>query len=150
MPVPRADLPYGGAVLIADTSAWARAHHAGTRSEWASALRNGQIATCPIVNLELLYSARDGAVLDRLAGDLAQLRDIPISRSVTNAALEALRRLAHMQPRHQRSVGLPDLLIAAAAQDAGVGVLHYDEDFDRLATVLSFENRWIAPRGSLP
>jgi hypothetical protein len=30
-----------------------------------------------------------------------------------------------------------------------VGVLHYDEDFDTLATVLEFESRWIAPRGSL-
>jgi predicted nucleic acid-binding protein len=42
-----------------------------------------------------------------------------------------------------------DLLIAAAAQDAAVGVLHYDSDFDTLATVLSFESRWIAPAGSL-
>jgi len=46
-------------------------------------------------------------------------------------------------------VRLPDLLIAACAQDSGVGVLHYDEDFDRLAEVLAFESRWIARRGSL-
>jgi len=40
-------------------------------------------------------------------------------------------------------------LIAAAAQDASVGVLHYDAHFDRLAEVLDFESRWIAPPGSL-
>jgi hypothetical protein len=42
-----------------------------------------------------------------------------------------------------------DLLVAAAAQDAGLGVLHYDAGFDVLATVLDFESRWIAPAGSL-
>ena len=68
---------------------------------------------------------------------------------MTNAALAALRRLAHLEPRHQRSVKFPDLLIAAGAQDAAVGVLHYDVHFDRLAEVLEFESRWIAPRGSL-
>lgn len=142
--------PYGGGAFIADASAWSRAHHESVSSEWSAGLRNGQIATCAIVNLELLYSARDGADLDRLAGDLAQLRDVPITRSVTNAALHALRELAHVGPLYHRSVRLPDLLIAAAAQDAAIGVLHYDEDFDTLATVLRFESRWIAPRGSLP
>ena len=44
---------------------------------------------------------------------------------------------------------LPDLLVAAAAADVGIGVLHYDEDYDTLATVLDFESRWIAPRSSL-
>jgi hypothetical protein len=54
-----------------------------------------------------------------------------------------------VQPLLHRSVKLPDLLIAAAAQDSSVGVLHYDDDFDTLATVLSFDSRWIATRGSL-
>jgi predicted nucleic acid-binding protein len=142
--------PYGGGVFIADTSAWARAHHAGVRVEWSKAVRSGQVATCPIVNLELLYSTRGASDFDRLAEDLAQLRDIPITRSVTNAALHAFRQLADAGPLHHRSVKLPDLLIAAAAQDAAVGVLHYDEVFDRLATVLQFESRWVARRGSRP
>jgi len=148
--MPRRRPPYGGGVFIADGSAWARAHHARVAPAWSAALRNGQIATCPIVSLELLHSARDGAGFDGLAADLAQLRDVPITRSVTNAALGALRKLAHApSPRH-RAVKLPDLLIAAAAQDASLGVLHYDEHFDLLASSLSFESRWIAPRGSLP
>lgn len=111
-------------------------------------LRAGQIATCPIVTLELLYSTQAGAAFDGLAGRLAQLRDIAITRSVTNAAQHGFRRLAHIHPLFHRSVKLPELLIAAAAQDAAAGVLHFDEDFDTLATVLSFESRWITPRGS--
>ncbi|MEJ7569304.1 MAG: hypothetical protein WKF41_13675 [Gaiellaceae bacterium] len=74
---------------------------------------------------------------------------MPITRSVTNIALAALRRLAHIHPFSQRRIKFPDLLIAAAAQDGAVGVLHYDAHFDLLAEVLEFESRWIAPRGSL-
>jgi len=140
---------YDGRVFIADSSAWSNANHPNVRDEWADALRSEQIATCPVVKLELLYSARDGDDYDRLDEILAALRDVPITRSVTNAALAALRRLAHIEPRYQRSVKFPDLLVAAAAQDAAVGVLHYDHHYDRLAEVLEFESRWIATAGSL-
>jgi len=141
--------PFGGATFIADASAWNRAAHPRVADRWTTALRNRQIATCPIVNLELLYSARDREEFDDIAASLAQLRDVPLTRSVTNAAQRAYRELAALGPRNQRSVRLPDLLIAACAQDSGIGVLHYDEDFDRLAEVLAFESRWIARRGSL-
>ena len=145
----RRNEPSGGSTLIADKSAWTHAAHPRVNRRFTAALRNGQIATSPIVKLELLYSARDAESFDQLAADLAQLRDVPITRSATNAAERALRRLAHRRPAKHRSVSLPDLLIAAAAQDAAVGVLHYDDHFDTLGTVLDFESRWIAPRGSL-
>jgi predicted nucleic acid-binding protein len=141
--------PYDGRTFIADTSAWVLAPSPVVRPDWASALDNGQIVTCPIVKLELLHSARDGSAFDRLDSRLAALRDVPITRSVTNAALTAFRELAHVHPLYHRGVRLPDLLIAAAAQDASMGVLHYDAHFDRLADVLGFESRWIAPAGSL-
>ena len=145
----RSRRPYGGATFIADTSAWAWSSNPRVRGHFAAATRRGQIATCPIVKLELLNSARDASHYDAIAADLAQLRDVPITRSVTNTALRAQQELAHVHPLYHRSVKLPDLLIAAAAEDAGVGVLHYDEDYDTLATVLNFESRWIARRGSL-
>jgi len=147
--MPRPRRPYGGGTFIADTSAWARARQEPVRRQFARALREGQIATCPIVDLELLCSATDSTSYDELAGTLAQLRNVPVTRSVTNAALRAQRELAYARPRFQRSVKLPDLLIAAAASDVALGVLHYDEDYDTLATVLDFESRWIAPRGTL-
>lgn len=141
--------PYGGAVLLADTSAWMRAHHPRVRKQWSQALARGQIATCPVVELELLFTARDADGFDRWAADLAQLRNVPVTRSVTNAARQAFRELAHMGAGHHRQIKLADLLIAACAQDATLPVLHYDRDFDTLATALSFESRWVAPRGSL-
>jgi predicted nucleic acid-binding protein len=147
--VPGRRTPYGGGTFIADTSAWSRAHHALVRGQWSTALLGGQIVTCPIVDLELLYSTRNCDGFDRLASDLAQLRSVPVTRSVTNASVQALRMLAHETPLHHRSVKLPDLLIAACAADGNVGVLHYDEDFDRIAKVLEFDSRWIARRGSI-
>jgi predicted nucleic acid-binding protein len=43
-----------------------------------------------------------------------------------------------------------DYLIAAAAQEMGAAVIHYDRDFDTLAEVMEFESVWLAPAGTLP
>jgi len=44
-----------------------------------------------------------------------------------------------------------DLIIAAIADTAGIGVLHYDAHYDLILeqTDLRFESRWLAPRGSI-
>jgi hypothetical protein len=44
-----------------------------------------------------------------------------------------------------------DLLIAALADCHGVGVLHYDGDYDILCekTDLEFDSAWLMPAGSL-
>lgn len=60
-----------------------------------------------------------------------------------------------MRALAQRSAGahrisVADYFIAAAAQDIGAAVLHYDRDFDRLAEVMEFESVWLAPPGSIP
>lgn len=140
--------PFGGGVFIADTSAWQHVGHEQVRAEWLAALEARQIATCSVVKFELLYSAFDPSAFDSVATDQALLRDVSVSVSVHRAALSAMRELAAAAPLHHR-VPLPDLLIAAAAQEAGVGVLHYDRHYDRLAQVLSFESRWLAPAGAL-
>ena len=83
------------------------------------------------------------------AGELALLPRAPITPAVFANARAAFRALAHRHPLFHRSVTLPDLITAATAADAGIGVLHYDADYDTLAEVLPFESRWIAPRGTL-
>ena len=140
--------PFGGRVLIADTSAWARASHPLVRDLWVAALRGRQIATCSIVTLELLYSARDAREFTLVEADQALLRDIPVSASAQRAAIGALRVLTSDGPGQHR-VPLADALIAAAAQDLGLDVLHYDRHYDRLARALHFTSVWIAPPGAL-
>jgi hypothetical protein len=45
---------------------------------------------------------------------------------------------------------VPDLLVAAAAEQAGLAVLHYDADFDRIASVTGQSCGWVVPAGSVP
>lgn len=139
---------FGGAIYIADTSARARASHPAIRVQWAAALRARQIATCSITILELLYAARNADEVREIEADEATLRDIPITVSVQRAAIGALRQLSDRAAGDHR-MKLPDALIAAAAQEAGIGVLHYDHHYDRLAEVLEFDSRWLAAPGSL-
>ncbi|MEA2355129.1 MAG: hypothetical protein QOD61_1258 [Solirubrobacteraceae bacterium] len=139
---------YGGRTYLADTSARVRVHHPSLRDEWAAAVRSHQIVTCSITTLELLYSARNAHELRELEVGEATLRDVPVTVSVQRTAIAALRDLSDRGAGYHR-VKLPDVLIAAAAQHAGIGVLHYDHHYDRLAEVLDFDSRWIAEPGTL-
>jgi predicted nucleic acid-binding protein len=132
--------PFGDGQFIADTSAHHRAGDERVRDQWIAAYERGLLLTCLVVRFELLYSARGVDEFDDIDSNLADLRDVPITVSVQRAALAAMRELAE---RGQHRVKLSDLLIAAAAQDAGVGVLHCDGDFDLLATTLTFDSRWL-------
>jgi predicted nucleic acid-binding protein len=140
---------YGGGAYIADKSAWEMARQPSIAAEWAQALHNGQIATCAITKLEILFSTRSAAEFEAWSEALSALHDIPITRTVCAAALSAMGTLASRSAGFHR-IPLPDYLIAAAAEDAGIGVLHYDRHFDRLEEVFGFESRWIAPAGSVP
>lgn len=48
-----------------------------------------------------------------------------------------------------RRVPPADLLLAAAAEDAGVPLVHYDRDYERIAAVAELEHRWFVEDGSL-
>ena len=134
---------------LADTSAWARASEPSVAELWKEAARAGEIIGCPLVTLELLYDARDREGVEEVARALHALRQAPITRTVTEAGIWAMRELADRGPAGWHRVRVPDALIAAAA-DRGFGVLHYDEHFDRLATVLPYASQWVAPRGTVP
>lgn len=49
-----------------------------------------------------------------------------------------------------RSVGLPDLLLAAVAEREHVTVLHYDADYHLVAQITNQPVRWVVPRGTVP
>ena len=134
--------PFGGAVFIADKSAWEHSGDGSVRAEWRQALRASQIATCPITMMELLFSTRNRLEFEEVESRLRALRNMQLTRTVTEAALSAMRDLAASGSGKHR-VPAPDALVAACAQDAGIGVLHHDRHFDRLAEVLRFESRWI-------
>ena len=101
------------------------------------------------MRLEILLSARDGDAFDELAQELAALRSAPLTATVLRAAEDAMRTLAHRSAGAQR-IPIVDYVVAAAAQETGAAVLHYDRDYDLLAEIMQFESVWLAPRASLP
>ncbi|MGH9126964.1 MAG: PIN domain-containing protein [Acidimicrobiales bacterium] len=50
--------------------------------------------------------------------------------------------------RGHHRVPIPDLIIAAAAEAAGLTVLHYDADFEMIAEVTGMAHEWVVPRGT--
>ena len=51
--------------------------------------------------------------------------------------------------RGLRGRKVPDLLIAAAAEESGLAVLHYDADFDLIARVTGQRCEWVVPPGTI-
>lgn len=136
---------------LADTSAWVwtRAVGGELRVAFDEDLVEEQIATCDMVRLELLYSTRNAAEFTSLRSELDALPNCPIGVDEWKRALEVYEQLARQGDLHHRSVRHPDLLIAAAAEAAGIPVLHYDEDYGRIANITGQDVRWLAQRGSL-
>ncbi len=56
-----------------------------------------------------------------------------LTPSIEDRALEVQQLLADRG--HHRAVAIPDLIIAATAELAGLTVLHVDNDFDLVATL---------------
>lgn len=107
----------------------------------------GEIATCGIVDLELLFSARDRATYRSLVEALRGMPRVALSEASVSRALEVQAMLAERS--QHRAVPLPDLLVAACAEGAGLAVLHHDADFDRIAELTGQATQWIVPRGSV-
>ena len=135
---------------LADTTAWHLSRRVPElRGPFDQKTVSGEIGTCPIVTLELLQGVRNGREFDERRVEMDELPLFPIAAREWARAVDVYRELAHQGGAHQRSVGHADLLIAAAAESAGVELLHYDEDFERIAAITGQPTRWIVPRGSL-
>lgn len=111
-------------------------------------IRLGEIATCDVVELEYLMGARNATDYDSIVEALSGFKRLGTEPADWARAREVHRALAAMGPGYQRSVRIPVLLIAAVAERHGVAVLHYDEDYDRIASVTDQPTRWVVPRGS--
>ncbi len=142
------DVAWGELPLVVDTSAWARAARPEVRGPWRQALLGGRLRISPLVRFEILLSARGGDSFDTLAEQLSALQPAPLTTAVIRAAEAAMRALAHRSSGAQR-LPIVDYLVAAAAQELGAAVIHYDRDFDTLAEIMEFESTWLAPSNAL-
>ncbi|HEX4952329.1 MAG TPA: PIN domain nuclease [Thermoanaerobaculia bacterium] len=133
--------------FLIDKSALSRSHLPGVAARLEPIFEQGLAATCPIIDLEVLFSARNLEEWD----DIRYRRrfaytSVVIDGATFDRALAVQRELARTG-RHR--LPIPDLLIAAAAEQAELVVLHYDADFDRIAEITGQPVEWVAPRGSL-
>lgn len=135
-------------VVVIDASARSRCRSPVAAARLSAFEATNTVATCRIVTLELLYSARSAREFAEVELSESQTRPIQLTRSIAQTAIGARRDLAEQSDGYHR-VKITDALIAAAAQEAGADVVHYDQHFDRLSEVLRFKSIWLAPAGSL-
>ncbi len=134
-------------LYLADTSAYTIARRSpAAEARLRSLAIDGTLATFVTIDLELGYSARTPAEhqgIFRVRGQLVQLANLD------EIALRArgVQALMATQSQH-RAAGVMDLL-TAAAEHYGASVLHYDADFDHIATVTGQPVDWITPKGSV-
>jgi len=117
------------------------------RSWFAEAVARDEIVLCDIVAIEYLMGARTSADYARMDIALSGFRSVETMPPDWRRAREVHRGLADLGAGHQRSVRIPDLVVAAIAEREGLTVAHYDEDFDRIAAITGQPTRWVLPRG---
>lgn len=132
--------------FLADKSALARMPNAAVRARLEPLLIDRLVATCGIIDLEIGYSAQTAAVHRDIRRERRALPHARIDDDVLNRAFEVQGLLAE---RGQHRLPIPDLVIAAAADSAGLTVLHYDADFERIAEITGQSHDWVVPRGSV-
>ncbi|MGH7760768.1 MAG: PIN domain-containing protein [Candidatus Dormibacteraceae bacterium] len=118
---------------VLDKSAATRAGSPRVRRQLDELL--GSLFICPVGELEQLYSARSGNDYDVLKTELrSSFETVDAPPDVFVRALTLQRDLAHHHGMWHRTP-IPDLLIAESALHHGLGVVHVDGDFDRIAEV---------------
>jgi predicted nucleic acid-binding protein len=137
-------------ITLFDTSALILAARVPAIGEiLAEAIDADELAITEPILLEYLNGARNLAEYERFTAGFGAARLLPAAADDWRRALDVHAALAAVGAGHQRSVRIQDLVIAAVAERHVVPVLHYDEDFDRIAAITGQQTRWVAPRGSI-
>lgn len=131
---------------LVDTSVLARARQEVVGGRLETLARSGWLWTCRLIDLEVVYAsrARDvGAMID----ERQALPEAPITAAVMDRALQVAGLMA--AAGLHRGAKPVDLVIAAAAEAADLSVLHYDDDYDRIAKITRQPTEWVARAGTL-
>jgi predicted nucleic acid-binding protein len=124
-----------GSEWLVDKSALVRLGASADAETWADRIQRGLVRIATVTLLEVGYSARNAAEVR------AGLRDppiaaMPVEHATPTAEDRAVEVLALLADRgYHRAPSVPDLLIAAVAEVAGLVVLHDDKDFELIAEI---------------
>lgn len=131
---------------LVDTSVLARARQPIVGERLEELALAGRLWTCRVVDLEVVYGSRSRDVSEVIEERKA-MAEAPITSAVMERALNVAGLMADRGAH--RGAKPVDLVIAAAAEAAGLAVLHYDSDYDRIASVTGQPTEWVSPAGSL-
>lgn len=135
-------------VWLIDRSALPRLVLASDAGAWATKIERGLVHISTVTRLEVGFSARSGADL-RSSIDRPPLSAMPreyLTPVIEERALDVQALLAD-RGQH-RAPSVPDLLVAATAELAGLTVLHVDKDFDLIAAVTGQPTERLALAGA--
>jgi predicted nucleic acid-binding protein len=131
---------------LLDTSVISRLGMAQVRVVVDPLAQAGRLGRAGITDLEVGYGSRNAREWDQDMADLSVFELVETTADHLRRARQVQRLLAS---RSQRGRKVPDLLIAAAAEQAGLALLHYDNDFELIAKVTGQMCLWVVPAGSI-
>lgn len=138
----------GPALFDTGVWTWARDGRFPQLAEWFNGeVAAGRVLVCDLVVLELTRLAPNEERARATAGRLDAFKSVPMPSTLWDRGREIQLLLA--PDGNHRRVPPTDLLFAAAAEDAGVPLVHYDRDYERIATVTDVEHKWFVEDGSL-
>ena len=114
---------------LIDKSALVRLAGHPAQALWADRVNRGLVRISTVTRLEVGFSARNGEQV-RADAQRAPLALMPVeylTPAIEDRAVEVQTLLADRG--HHRAPSIPDLLIAATAELAGLTVLAHDKDF---------------------
>jgi|SRR4051794_28202590 len=131
--------------VLADTSAWMQARRdSRARQLLLGAIERGDICWCWPVRYELMVDARGEEGIAAVERSLEGLREVPVDRSVQRAVLAMMREFAANGSHGAHRCPLTDLTVTAAAQGAGIDILHYDKHLEQLGKQIGVSSFWIS------
>ncbi|MEU9786636.1 PIN domain nuclease [Streptomyces phaeochromogenes] len=131
---------------LIDKSALARYPKPAVRAVIDPLHNAGLLAVCSAVELEVLHSARSKADAERIRDEIRGFDWLPTPDEVWDRAVEVQTLL--IDKGNWRALSVADFVIAATAERHGATVLHYDGDYDMIATVTGQPTAWVAPPGT--
>lgn len=120
---------------LIDKSALVRLGASPDGAGWAERIERGVVRISTVTRLEIGFSARSGPEL-RAGLRQPPLVSMPVeylTPAIEDRAVEVQALLADRG--HHRAPAVPDLLVAATAELAGLIVLHQDKDFELIAEI---------------
>lgn len=120
---------------LIDKSALSKLGYSKDAPLWAERISVGLVRISTITRLEVGYSARNFPDLEKAFSTppLAQMPVEGVTPAIEELAWQILQSLA--KKGQHRAPSIPDLLVAATAQLAGLVVLHDDKDFNVISKV---------------